>query len=82
MMRLFNIIFRRNLHNLPLRRIKEILNRFEHNVTVQSLIDQPKTNLFLPCQSQQIPDQNQPLMLELTFLAHCQCGEKLAQKQG
>jgi hypothetical protein len=30
----------------------------------------------------QIPDQNQPLMLELTFLAHCQCGEKLAQKQG
>jgi hypothetical protein len=32
-----------------------MLNRFEHNVTVQSLIDQLKTNLFLPCQS----DQNQ-----------------------
>jgi hypothetical protein len=36
-----------------------MLNRFEHDVTVQSIIDQLKTNLFLPCQSQQIPDQNQ-----------------------
>jgi len=55
-------IFRRNPHNLPLRRIKEILNRFEHNITVQSLIDQLKTNFFLPCQQQQqqqVFDQNQ-----------------------
>jgi len=59
MMKLFYILFRRNLHNLSLRRIKEILNRFEHNVTVQSIIDQIKTNIFLPCQSQQILDQNQ-----------------------
>ncbi len=58
-MRLFYIIFRRNLHNLPLRRIKELLNRFEHNVTVQSIIDQIKGNIFLPCQSQQILDQHQ-----------------------
>jgi hypothetical protein len=37
-----------------------MLNRFEHNVTVQSIIDQIKTNIFLPCQSQQILDyQNQ-----------------------
>ncbi|CAF5083180.1 unnamed protein product, partial [Rotaria sp. Silwood1] len=25
----------RNVHNLPLRRIKEMINRFEHNITVQ-----------------------------------------------
>jgi hypothetical protein len=50
------ILFRRNLHNLPLRRIKEMLNRFEHNVTVQSLIDQTKTNLFLPIVDQQQTD--------------------------
>ena len=36
-----------------------MLNRFEHNVTVQSLIDQTRTNLFLPCQSQPILDQHQ-----------------------
>ncbi|CAF2873529.1 unnamed protein product [Rotaria sp. Silwood2] len=33
-------LFKRNVHNLPLRRIKEMLNRFEHNVTVQSIINQ------------------------------------------
>jgi hypothetical protein len=30
----------------------------------------------------QILDQNQSLMPGLTIFAHCQCGEKLAQKQG
>ncbi|CAF1427817.1 unnamed protein product [Adineta steineri] len=50
---------KRNVHNLPLRRIKEILNRFEHNITVQNITDQMQTNLFLPCQSQQIFDQHQ-----------------------
>ncbi len=37
---LIDYLFRRNLHNLPLRRIKEMLNRFENNVTVQSILDQ------------------------------------------
>ena len=36
-----------------------MLNRFEHNVTVESIIDQTKTSIFLPCQSQQILDQHQ-----------------------
>jgi hypothetical protein len=34
-----------------------MLNRFEHNVSVQSIIEQTKTNIFLP--SQQILDQHQ-----------------------
>jgi hypothetical protein len=33
-----------------------MLNRFEHNVTVQSLIDQTKTNIFLPILDQQQTD--------------------------
>ncbi|CAF4978098.1 unnamed protein product, partial [Rotaria socialis] len=33
-------LFKRNVHNLPLRRIKDMLNRFEHNITVQSIINQ------------------------------------------
>lgn len=57
---IIHFFFRRNLHNLPLRRIKDILNHFEHDVTVQSIIDQLKSNLFLPCQSQITnSDQNQ-----------------------
>jgi hypothetical protein len=44
-------LFRRNQHNLPLRRIKEMLTRFEHNITVQSIIGQlpstMKTTNFL-----------------------------------
>ena len=39
--------FRRNLHNLPVRRVKEMLNRFEHNVTVQSILEQMKDDLKL-----------------------------------
>ena len=31
-------VFRRNLHNLPLRQIREMLNRFEHNVTVENIL--------------------------------------------
>ncbi|CAF0881899.1 unnamed protein product [Rotaria sordida] len=33
-------LFKRNVHNLPIRRIKEMLNRFEHNITIQSIINQ------------------------------------------
>jgi hypothetical protein len=36
-----------------------MLNHFEHNVTVQSIIEKTKTNLFLPYSPQQILDQNQ-----------------------
>ena len=36
-----------------------MLHRFEHNVTVQSIIDQIKTNIYLPCQSQTIVEQHQ-----------------------
>ena len=39
-------LVKRNLHNLPLRRIREMLNHFEHNVSVQSIIEQTKTNIF------------------------------------
>jgi len=35
-----NYLFRRNAHNLPLRRIKEMLTRFEHNITVENILDQ------------------------------------------
>ncbi|CAF4618688.1 unnamed protein product [Rotaria sp. Silwood1] len=33
-------LLKRNVHNLPLRSIKEMINRFEHNITVQSIINQ------------------------------------------
>jgi len=36
-----------------------MLNHFEHNVTVQSIIEKTKTNLFLPYSPQQILDQHQ-----------------------
>ena len=55
----FHIKFRRNLHNLPLRRIKEMLNHFEHNVTVESMIEQTRTNPFVPDQSQQTVEQHE-----------------------
>ncbi|CAF3423887.1 unnamed protein product [Rotaria sp. Silwood1] len=51
-------LVKRNLHNIPLRRIKEILNNFEHNVKVENLIDQTKTNVFISCQSQKILEQH------------------------
>jgi hypothetical protein len=55
-------LFRRNRHNLPLRRIREMLNRFEHNITVQSIIGQLppiiKTNsCLLPEQENLIKDK-------------------------
>jgi hypothetical protein len=37
---------RRHHHNLPMRRIKELLNSFEHNVTVQTIVDRTAKNLF------------------------------------
>ncbi|CAF4324820.1 unnamed protein product [Rotaria socialis] len=49
---------KRNLHNIPLRRIKEMLNNFEQNVTVESLVGQTKPNLFVPSQAQNILEQN------------------------
>ncbi|CAF5119022.1 unnamed protein product, partial [Rotaria magnacalcarata] len=48
----------RNIHNIPLRRIKEMLNHFEQNVTVESLVGQTKPNLFVPSQAQNILEQN------------------------
>ncbi|CAF0846105.1 unnamed protein product [Rotaria sordida] len=51
-------LVKRNLHNIPLRRIKEMLNNFEHNVNVENIIDQTKINLFIPCQPQQILEQH------------------------
>ncbi|CAF2128680.1 unnamed protein product [Rotaria magnacalcarata] len=49
---------KRNIHNIPLRRIKEMLNHFEQNVTVESLVGQTKPNLFVPSQAQNILEQN------------------------
>jgi len=38
-------LMKRNRHDLPLKRIKEMLNRFEHNLTVQNILEQfPLTN--------------------------------------
>ncbi|CAF0919127.1 unnamed protein product [Didymodactylos carnosus] len=32
-------LFKRNAHNVPLRRIKDMLMRFEHNISVKSLLE-------------------------------------------
>ncbi|CAF2581500.1 unnamed protein product [Rotaria sp. Silwood2] len=50
-------LVKRNLHNIPLRRIKEMLNNFEHNINVEKIIDQTKTNVFVQCQPQKILEQ-------------------------
>ncbi|UJR23379.1 hypothetical protein I4U23_026388 [Adineta vaga] len=52
-------LVKRNVHSLSLQRINDMLNRFEHNVTIENIIDQTKTNIYLPCQSPQIFDPHQ-----------------------
>ena len=41
---LVSILLRRNRHDLPLKRIKDIVSRFEHDVTVQSMAEQLPIN--------------------------------------
>ncbi|CAF0963379.1 unnamed protein product [Adineta ricciae] len=52
-------LVKRNVHNLSLQRIQDMLDRFEHNVTVQSILDQTKTSVYIPCSSAQVSDQHQ-----------------------
>ncbi|CAF1626827.1 unnamed protein product [Adineta ricciae] len=54
-------LFKRNRHNVPLKRIRDMLTRFEHSVTVQSILDQlastmKQTNVPLSEQNNQQKD--------------------------
>ncbi|CAF1252724.1 unnamed protein product [Adineta steineri] len=68
-------LFKRNCHNLPMKRIRDMLNRFEYNITAQNIIDQlsstaKSNNNILSSEQENVPEDNEitdPLMTSKKF---------------